>query len=141
MQVQVNSNHIEGSARLQEWVSATVAERLDRFDEFLTRIEVHLTDENGGKAGVDDKRCHIEARPKGHQSVSVTHKAAALDLAVEGAAEKMRHALEHLIGKLEVKAVSTGHLDDPRFSEEPAHVTEALLQQEFLAKQEALGRD
>lgn len=141
MHVQVNSNHIEGSARLQEWVSATVAERLERFDEFLTRIEVHLTEENGSKVGVDDKRCHIEARPKGHQSVSVTHKAASLDLAVDGAAEKMRHALEHLIGKLEVKAVSTGHIDDPRFGEEPAQVTEALLQQEFLARQEALGRE
>lgn len=141
MQVQVNSNHIEGSARLQEWVSATLSERLERFDEYLTRIEVHLTDENGSKAGVDDKRCHIEARPKGHQAISVSHKAASLDLAVDGAAEKMRHALEHLVGRLEVRAVSTGHLDDPRFSEAPPHITEALLQEEFLAKQEARGRD
>ncbi|HBX57871.1 MAG TPA: ribosomal subunit interface protein, partial [Pseudomonas sp.] len=28
MQVHVNSNHIEGSARLQEWVAAAVAGRL-----------------------------------------------------------------------------------------------------------------
>lgn len=141
MQVHVNSNHIEGSARLQEWVAAAVAGRLERFEDFLTRVEVHLSDENGSKSGADDKRCQIEARPKGHQAVSVSHKASSLDLAVEGAAEKMRHALDHLTGKLEAKVVSTGHLDDPLLSAEPEQVTEALLQEEFLAKQEALGKD
>lgn len=141
MQVQVNSNHIEGSARLQEWVSSVVSGQLDRFDEYLTRVEVHLTDENGHKAGSDDKRCQIEARPKGHQALSVTHKAASLDLAVDGATEKMRHALSHLVGKLDSAAVSTGRLDDPLLSEEPAHVTDALLQEEFLERQEARGKD
>ncbi|HWV08643.1 MAG TPA: HPF/RaiA family ribosome-associated protein [Pseudomonas sp.] len=141
MQVQVNSNHIEGSARLQEWVGSVVSDQLDRFDEFPTRVEVHLSDENGDKAGGDDKRCQIEARPKGHQSLSVTHKAASLDLAVDGAAEKMRHALDHLIGKLESKATSTGHLDDPLLEEDPEHVKDALLQEEFLARQDALGKD
>ncbi|MHA6492132.1 HPF/RaiA family ribosome-associated protein [Pseudomonas borbori] len=139
MQVQVNSNHIEGSARLQEWVSAEVTERLDRFEDYLTRVEVHLSDENGDKSGADDKRCQIEAKPKGHQSLSVTHKASSLDLAVEGATEKMRHALDHLIGKLDSKAViSTGHLNDSLQDDEPV---DALLQEEFLAKQEALDKD
>ncbi|SFP73446.1 HPF/RaiA family ribosome-associated protein [Pseudomonas borbori] len=140
MQIHVRSNHIEGSVRLQEWVSATVTERLDRFEDFLTRVEVYLSDENGNKTGGADKRCQIEARPKGHQSISVTHKASSLDLAVDGATEKMRHALEHMVGKLEVRPVSTGHIDDPRLSEEPEQVTEALLQEEFLANEEALSR-
>lgn len=141
MHVQVNSNHIDGSARLQEWVSATVSERLERFEEFLTRVEVHLSDENGNKAGAGDKRCQIEARPKGHQSISVSHKASSLELALDGAAEKMRHALEHLVGRLEVKPLSTGHLDDPRLSEGPEQTIEALRQEEFLARQDALGKD
>ncbi|SRR3989344_4950870 len=140
MQVQVNSNHIEGSARLQEWVGSAVSDRLERFDDFLTRIEIHLSDENGAKAGAEDKRCQIEARPKGHQPVSVTHKAESLDLAVEGAAEKMRHALEHLMGRLDAKTVSTGHMPTIE-DEEPGEDTDALLQEDFLAKQEALGKD
>lgn len=139
MQVHVNSNHIEGSARLQEWVSASIADRLDRFEEFLSRVEVHISDENGGKSGADDKRCQIEARPKGHQPLSVTHKAESLEQAIEGAAEKMRHALEHLVGKLESKPVGTGHLQ--RQLDGDAENADALLQEEFLERQEALGKD
>lgn len=138
MQVHVNSNHIEGSARLHEWVSASVADRLDRYDEFLSRVEVHVSDENGGKSGADDKRCQIEARPKGHQPLSVTHKAESLEQAIDGAAEKMRHALEHLVGKLETKPVGTGHL--PQQLDGEAENADALLQEEFLERQEALGK-
>jgi len=138
MQVHVNSNHIEGSARLQEWVGASVADRLERFEEFLSRVEVHIGDENGSKSGADDKRCQIEARPKGHQPLSVTHKAESLEQAIEGAAEKMRHALEHLVGKLESKPVGTGHLQQ---LEGEAENADALLQEEFLQRQEALGKE
>lgn len=140
MQVQVNSNHIEGSARLQEWVGASVTDRLERYEEFLSRVEVHISDENGSKSGADDKRCQIEARPKGHQPLSVTHKAESLEQAVEGAAEKMRHALEHLAGKLESKAVGTGYLEQKLDTSEPEN-SDALLQEEFLDRQEALGRE
>ncbi len=139
MQVHVNSNHIEGSARLQEWVSGSVADRLERYEEFLSRVEVHISDENGGKNGADDKRCQIEARPKGHQPLSVTHKAESLEQAIEGAAEKMRHALEHLVGKLESKPVGTGHLQQQLDGDEEN--ADALLQEEFLQRQEALGKE
>jgi len=140
MQVQVNSNDMQGSARLQEWVGAAVTDRLERYDDFLTRLEIHLSDENGAKSGSEDKRCQIEARPKGHQPISVTHKAESLDLAVEGAAEKMRHALEHLMGRLDAKTVSTGHMPT-ELNEDTGEDPDALLQEEFLAKQDALGKD
>jgi ribosome-associated translation inhibitor RaiA len=136
MQVQVHTNQIEGSARLQEWVGSAVMDKLEYFEELLTRVVVHISDENAQKSGPDDKRCQIEARPKGHQSISVTHKAADLGIAVDGAAEKMRHALEHLMGRLEAKVVSTGRMQEA--SEEPA---DALLQEEFLENQQALGKD
>ena len=90
MQIQVHSdNHIEGSARLADWVSASVAGKLDRYDDELTRVVVHLNDENGDKAGAHDKRCQIEARPKGLQPISVTHKAESLELAIDGAVDKL----------------------------------------------------
>lgn len=137
MQVQVHTNQIEGSARLQEWVSSAVLDKLDHFDELLTRVVVHISDENAHKAGADDKRCHIEARPKGHQPISVTHKAEGMGIAVDGAAEKMRHALEHLTGRLEAKAISTGRFVDPG----DVVLTDALLEEEFLAKQEERDRE
>lgn len=136
MQVQVHTNQIEGGARLQEWVSAELTDRLDHFDELLTRVVVHISDENAHKSGSDDKRCQIEARLKGHQPISVTHKADAMGSAIDGAAEKMRHALEHLTGRLEAKSISTGRLADAG----DIQLTDALLEEEFLEKQDELER-
>src|SRR3546814_13376381 len=68
-------------------------------------------------------------------------KAATLDLAVDGATEKMRHALSNLFGKLESRVLSTGHLDDPLLSEEPAHVTDARIQEAFPERQQARGKE
>jgi hypothetical protein len=42
----------------------------------------------------------LEARLTGLQPIAVTHEAASLRLAIEGAAEKLKHALEHRLGKL-----------------------------------------
>lgn len=139
MQVQVNSKHIQGSARLQEWVSAAVTDQLDHFDDYLTRVEIYLSDDNAHKAGSDDKRCQIELRPKGHQAMSVTHKAESLEQAVNGAATKARHALEHLMGKLEAKGSTAKLINDPLQDEGPKAVKDAMLQEEFLAKQHELG--
>ncbi|MCL5041645.1 MAG: HPF/RaiA family ribosome-associated protein [Gammaproteobacteria bacterium] len=133
MQIQVNSKHTNGSVRQQEWVSATVQGELKRFDDFLTRVEVHLSDENAHKSGADDKRCQIELRPKGHQPLSVTHKAASLEQAVNGAAEKAYNALEHLMGKLSSKQSGA----QPDLNETSAE-RDALLQEEFLDKQSEL---
>ena len=133
MQIQVNSdNHIQSSIRLEEWVRTTIESTLDRYDEDLTRIEVHLRDENGDKPGPHDKRCQIEARPKGHQPISVTHKAASLDQAVEGAATKLNNALEHLFGKLRSKRAAATQGDTEGNPD-------ALLEEEFLEKEQALN--
>ncbi|MNJ15002.1 hypothetical protein D3C77_92420 [compost metagenome] len=131
MQIQVNSdNHIQGNIRLEEWVRSTVESTLERFDEDLTRIEVHLRDENGDKPGPHDKRCQMEARPKGHQPISVTHKAASLDDAVDGAATKLNNALEHFYGKLRSKrAVTQQSASDGS--------ADGLLQEEFLENEQA----
>lgn len=130
MQIQVNSdNHIQSSKRLEEWVRTTIESTLDRYEEDLTRVEVHLSDENGDKPGPHDLRCQLEARPKGHQPISVTHKADSLEQAIDGAAEKLEHALEHLFGKL---------LGKPRAAIVPfSKANDALLEEEFLENEQA----
>ncbi|OLS64909.1 HPF/RaiA family ribosome-associated protein [Pseudomonas putida] len=126
MQIQVNSdNHIQGNIRLEQWVRSTVESTLERFDDGVTRVEVHLRDENGDKAGPHDKRCQMEARPKGHHPISVTHKAASLEQAVEGAALKLNNALEHFYGKLRSKRAVT---------QQEISANDALLQEEFLER-------
>ena len=131
MQIQVNSdNHIQSSQRLEEWVRTTIESTLDRYEEDLTRVEVHLADENGDKPGPHDMRCQLEARPKGHQPISVTHKADSLEQAIDGAAEKLEHALEHLFGKLRGK---------PRAAIVPftAKANDKLLAEEFDENEQA----
>ncbi|WP_435034906.1 HPF/RaiA family ribosome-associated protein [Pseudomonas neuropathica] len=124
MQIQVNSdNHIQSSQRLEEWVRTTIESTLERYEEDLTRVEVHLADENGDKPGPHDMRCQLEARPKGHQPISVTHKADSLDQAIDGAAEKLEHKLDHLFGKLRGKPRAavvpfTGKANDKLLAEE-----------------------
>lgn len=101
MQIQVNTDkNIEGSARMSAYFSETLEEALSRFAEQITRIEVHLSDENAGKEGSDDKRCLLEARLRGLKPVVVSHNAESLDFAVSGAIDKLVKSLESTIGKL-----------------------------------------
>ena len=133
MQIQVNSdNHIESSVRLEEWVRTTVESTLERYEEDLTRVEVYLRDENGDKPGPHDLSCRLEARPKGHQPLSVLHKADTLEQAIDGAATKLDHALEHLFGKLQGKPRAAGK------GQPTTKVNEDELEQEFLEKERAV---
>ena len=133
MQIQVRSNHIEGSVGLHEWVSAAVEDRLERFDDLLTRVEVHVGDENAQKAGAADKRCQIEARPKGLQPISVTHKAESLEMAVDGAIGKLNNALQHQFGKLRSKRSAPVPLEGETLEVEGR---DALLEEDFLADEQ-----
>ena len=98
MQIQVNTDaKVEGREALLKWVEVEVAERLARFRDRVTRIEVHLSDSNGDKSGVKDKRCVMEARPTGLQPLAVSFEAATVADALTGATEKLKHALEHAL--------------------------------------------
>jgi hypothetical protein len=106
MQVQVHTdNHIRGSAELTEWVEGVAEGALGRFGDRVTRVVVQLTDVNGGtKSGGDDKRCVMEARLAGLQPITVKHHAGMLEQAVNGAADKLEKAVEHVVERR----------DDPR---------------------------
>jgi ribosome-associated translation inhibitor RaiA len=101
MKIQLNTDvHIDGTEALAAQVSATLKQTLTRFDDYITRVEVHLSDENGGKSGQHDHRCMLEARLKDRQPVAVTDQAATLDQAVHGAAQKLAHLLDSTLGRL-----------------------------------------
>jgi ribosomal subunit interface protein len=96
MQVLVNTdNHIEGSARLKQHVQETLTDALSRYGDRITRVEVHLADVNSAaKGGGDDIRCSLEARPAGMSPIAVTHSAATVDQALDGAVDKLENTLE-----------------------------------------------
>jgi len=101
MKIQVNTDvHIEGNEALAARVSSTVEQALKRFGDDVTRIEVHLGDENGRKSGQQDHRCMLEARLEGRQPVAVTEYAATLEQAVHGAAQKLARMLDSTLGRL-----------------------------------------
>jgi ribosome-associated translation inhibitor RaiA len=101
VQIQVNTDdNIEGGEELSARVSAEIRARLDRFSKHITRIEVHISDENGDKSGESDKRCLIEARLEGRQPEVVSDHAATLERAYSGAAKKLQRALETTLGRL-----------------------------------------
>jgi hypothetical protein len=97
MRIQINTHDTAGDNDFTARVEAAIATGLDRFAEHLTRVEVHLGDVNAGKGGAADKRCMIEARPTHHQPVAVTHQAPTIPLAIDGALEKARKALDHAL--------------------------------------------
>ncbi len=100
MKIQLNTDsHIVGSEALTADVEGKINSSLKRFSDRITRIEVHLSDLNSAKAGPDDKRCVIEARVAGLNPISVSHQAATLALAIDGAREKIANTLETAFGK------------------------------------------
>ena len=100
MKIQVNTDSsVKGDQRLESYVQESVENKLKRFRSEITRVEVHLRDENSEKGGPDDKRCMIEARLKGLDPTSVTHRADNVKSAVNGAISKLRKALDTTMGK------------------------------------------
>ena len=109
MQVQFNSDSsVMGTENVAERIEAAVREKIARFEDRLTRLEIHVRDENGAKGGAGDKACTIEARPSGGKPIGVTENAATVDDAARKAASTLAQRLERHFGK------SGRHDHDPR---------------------------
>jgi hypothetical protein len=118
VQVQINTDHnIDGHEALNARVRGVVENALGRFSDRITRVEIHLSDENSHKNGPDDKRCVLESRLEGRQPVAVTHRAATVDDAVQGAADKMARLIESTVGRL--RDLRTRRIDPPPAGSEP----------------------
>lgn len=102
MQIQTNTDrNISGHEALAQHVEEILEYLLARFTDQITRVEVHLSDENSSaKSGVADKRCLLEVRLAGQKPVSVSEQAQTVDAAVTGAAHKMISLLDRELGKL-----------------------------------------
>lgn len=100
MEFQFNtSNAITGDDEVRTRVEANVIQKLDRISESISRLELHLSDENGPRGGDGDKRAMLEARLRGSNPISATHSAATVDLAAAGAADKLLRAFERDQGR------------------------------------------
>jgi ribosome-associated translation inhibitor RaiA len=101
MFVQINTdNQIVTDAESNERLEQRVRDKLSRFEQRLSHVEIHVSDVNGPKHSDSDKRVSLEARPNGHQPIAVHAESARIDDAVTTAANKAARALDHLFGKL-----------------------------------------
>ena len=95
MIIQFNTDkNISGDIRSEEYFSTLIESDLEQFQAHITRIEVHLSDENGAKSSLKDKRCLLEARLEGKQPIAVSHQDDTVELALSGALDKLKHSLE-----------------------------------------------
>ncbi len=101
MTIQFNTDkHLTVHEEFKAKLTALLEKKMNRFSENITRLEVHLSDDNGGKTGQLDKKCLLEARIEHRKPVAVTSEAITYEIAVDAAAEKMKSALDTIFGRL-----------------------------------------
>jgi ribosome-associated translation inhibitor RaiA len=95
MLVQIRTdNHVQASDQLNAYIERSLNNAIGRFSDRVTRIEAYLKDDNSLKGGPSDKECTLEARLKGLQPLAVSHSAPSLQLAADGAMDKLVRAIE-----------------------------------------------
>ncbi len=101
MTIQINTDkNLSVHEAFEAKLDSLLSEELSRFSEHITRLEVHLSDENGHKEGFNDKRCMIEARVEGRQPISVTADADTHEQSVAAAIDKLKNSLDTILGRL-----------------------------------------
>lgn len=102
MTIQFNTdNFISGNDELRARLTEVLTKSLSKYQDRITRLEVHLSDENGNKAGQKDKRCLLEARVANIKPIAVTSYDNSIDQAVNGAIPKLISAIDSTLGKMD----------------------------------------
>ncbi|MBK8611140.1 MAG: HPF/RaiA family ribosome-associated protein [Chitinophagaceae bacterium] len=102
MIIQFNAdNNLTVHEEFNNKLTKHITDKLKRFSEQITRIEVHLSDINGSKQGQDDKKCLLEARLENRQPVAVNAIGKTYEVAVDDAVDKLRSMLDTIIGRLQ----------------------------------------
>ena len=102
MTIKINTDKtLSTDKRSTDFFIALINETLQRFESQITRVEVHLKDENGNKEGFNTVSCLLEARLEGRQPIAITNQANTIDLALNGAIIKIKNALKKILGKIQ----------------------------------------
>lgn len=92
-------NTIHGDMRVTEIAELAVQNDLGHMSDWLSRVDVHLKDQNGAKKGPANIRCTMEARPRGLSPLAAHADAPDIQAALKGAAVKLRGRLTALQDK------------------------------------------
>lgn len=101
MKIQLNTDkNIKGTEGLEAFVSEKLLGSFKHLSHYVTRIEVHLSDQNGEKGGADDIQCKMEARIENRKPVTVVSKSDTKEKALDAATGKLKSALSTIVGKM-----------------------------------------
>ncbi|MFL6856942.1 MAG: HPF/RaiA family ribosome-associated protein [Allosphingosinicella sp.] len=101
MFIQIHAdNQVESDNGRDGRLEEQIRQRLARFEDRITDVEVHVSDINGSRGGHSDLRCTLEARVNGLPPIAVAEEGDNVDRAVIGAAKKAVRALDHQLGRL-----------------------------------------
>jgi ribosome-associated translation inhibitor RaiA len=111
MQIQVHTDHnIDGHEKLAAWVSGVLEQALLGVSDRITRVEVHLTDENSAaKTGANDMRCVMEAKLDGRPPLAVTERADTIHNAVIAGSDKLSRLIDHTLERVADRSASSEH--------------------------------
>jgi len=102
MLIQVNYGDVERSDAIDEFVHDKVTKELGHLADKLTRVEVHLRDDNSSaKSSSNDKRCTMEARPAGRKPLTVEHAGDDLYTVIAESAGKLSRAVKKNVEQAE----------------------------------------
>jgi hypothetical protein len=102
MKIQFNTDKtITGNEESENYFTTLINDSLKRYESNISRVEAHISDENGSKKGGDDIRCLLEVRIEGRQPLAVTCGATTVEKSVSGAIEKLKSSLETALGRLQ----------------------------------------
>ncbi|MGB0767912.1 MAG: HPF/RaiA family ribosome-associated protein [Phycisphaeraceae bacterium] len=102
MLIQVNYGDVERSDAIDEFVREKVTKELGYLADKLTRVEVHVRDDNSaGKSSHNDKRCMMEARPANRQPLVVEHTGDDLYTVIAETAGKLSRAVKKNVERAE----------------------------------------
>ncbi len=101
MIIQISTDkNIDGGEKFSTYVNGVISQAINSFNNQITSVGAHFSDQNSSKPGFQDKRCVLEYKMTGRGASAVTHDADTVDEALSGAVEKLSHSIEHTLGKM-----------------------------------------
>ncbi|MDP1525102.1 MAG: HPF/RaiA family ribosome-associated protein [Rhodocyclaceae bacterium] len=98
MNVQIHASDFTLTDGLREHIAWRVAYATNHGRDEVSRVIVHLSDINGPRGGVD-KRCGVELRLKGAESLVVEDVQADLYVAIDRAFERIGRSMQRRLAR------------------------------------------
>ncbi|MFK8080491.1 MAG: HPF/RaiA family ribosome-associated protein [Granulosicoccus sp.] len=114
MQIQIRTdNNINVNDGRAVELKEIVTHAMRHCSNHITRIEMHLSDINGAKAGENDKSCVMEVRLERRKPMAATEEANTVAESVKGAADKLARMIKNTLERSADKRPPAPDMTEP----------------------------